>query len=145
MSSYLPATPHYTTSTREGSPRKGGPKEARLYRVRMMDTGRYFDECIAKEVPFEDFDSMVALRVNNLFHTTNERLRAEFSVFGNVGDVYRPFNKELKKPYPFVFVRFLKRDEMMAAMNALQGKVIDGRPMIIEEAKANFELETSCY
>jgi len=34
---------------------------------------------------------------------------------------------------------------MLNAMESLQGKIVDGRPMRIEEAKSSFELETSIY
>lgn len=128
-----------------GSPRKGGPKEARLNRVRLMDTGRYFEACVARGEQYEDIDNMHSLKINNLYHTTEERLKEEFEPFGPLGDIYRPVNKDTKQPLSFIFVRFLNRADMLDAMRQLQGKIIDGRKMIIEEAKSHFELETSIY
>jgi RNA recognition motif-containing protein len=127
-------------------PRRGGPKETRLNRVKLMETGRYFESCIARGETFGDIDNMRTLRINNLFHTSEERIRKEFiDTVGHVGDVYRPYNKDRQQPQPFVFVRFETRSEMLEAMNILQGKIIDGRKMEIVEAKAAFELETSVY
>lgn len=77
---------------------------------------------------------------------SEEQLRREFEVFGQLGDVYRPVDKDTKRPRRFLFVRFLFREDMLAALEALNGKVINGRPMIIQEAKpGRFELETSIY
>lgn len=140
-----PALMSSETVKREGSPRVGGPKEARVNRVRLMDTGRYFEACTARGESFEDIDSMHSLRIDNLYWTSEETLKNEFKVFGKIGDVYRPVNKDTKKPLSFVFVRFLNRSDMLNAMESLQGKIVDGRPMRIEEAKSSFELETSIY
>ena len=140
-----PALMSDETLKREGSPRTGGPKEARVNRVRLMDTGRYFEACTARGESFEDIDSMHSLRIDNLYWTSEETLKNEFKVFGKIGDVYRPVNKDTKKPLSFVFVRFLNRTDMLNAMESLQGKIVDGRPMRIEEAKSSFELETSIY
>lgn len=61
-------------------PRTGGPKEARLYRVRMMDTGRYVEAAIQRGEKIEDPDLMHSLRIDNLFKTTEDTLRKEFEV-----------------------------------------------------------------
>ena len=46
---------------------------------------------------------------------------------------------------PFFFVRFMRYEDMVEAKNALNGRYVAGRPMIIVEAKPKFELETSIY
>ena len=87
----------------EGPPvlrfRPGGPKEARLNRVRLMETGRYYEAAIArKEIP-EDPDAFFSLKIENLpLMTTEDQLRREFEVFGKIGDVYRPIDKDTKRP-----------------------------------------------
>lgn len=65
--------------------------------------------------------------------------------FGRLGDVYRPIDKNTMKPQLFVFVRYIFKKDMLAAFAALQGKVIDGRPMIISIADSGYELDTSIY
>jgi RNA recognition motif-containing protein len=88
---------------------------------------------------------MHTLRINNVFDADEADIRREFEVFGKIGDVYRPINKDQMSETPFFFVRYLDRDNMLLALSALQGKLLRGRKMIIEEAKPIFELETSIY
>ncbi len=88
---------------------------------------------------------MHTLRINNVFDADETDIRNEFEVYGRLGDVYRPINKDQMSETPFFFVRFIERDNMLLAMNALNGKVLRGRKMVIEEAKPIFELETSIY
>lgn len=133
------------STTINGSPRKGGPKEARLNKVKLMETGRYYEAAIARGEVAGDVDNFHSLRIDNLFWVSEEALRKEFGVYGPLGDVYRPINKDAQKPYPFLFVRFFNRSDMLNAKRELQGKLIDGRPMQISEAQAAFELETSIY
>lgn len=141
-----------TMTFQDGPPevrfRKGGPKEVRLNRVRLMETGRYFEAAIARNEKPGDIDNMHSLRVSNLptMQTTEAQIRAEFEVFGQLGDVYRPIDKDTKRPLSFFFVRYYYRQHMINAMNELNGKVINGRPMKITEARpGRFLLETQVY
>ena len=157
MSSTLDATGNTTGSAGstnfddEGPPRQrcrpGGPKEVRLNRVRLMETGRYYEAAIARGEKPEDPDAFYSLRVHNLpLMTTEEQLQVEFEAFGKVGDVYRPIDKDTKRPMSFLFVRFVYKQPMLEAMSALQGKVINGRSMKIMLAKpGRYELDTSIY
>jgi RNA recognition motif-containing protein len=135
----------------EGPPRDrfrpGGPKEARLNRVRLMETGRYYEASIARGETPEDPDAFFSLRVDNLpVMTTEDQLRAVFSSFGQLGDVYRPIDKDTKKPLRFVFVRFIYKQHMLNAMHQLNGQNVNGRPMRIVMAKpGRYELDTSIY
>ena len=61
-------------------PRQGGPKEARLYRVRMMDTGRYVEAARSRGEKIEDPDLMHSIRVDNLFKVSEDVIRKEFEV-----------------------------------------------------------------
>ncbi len=88
---------------------------------------------------------MHTLRINNVFDADENDIRKEFEVFGRLGDVYRPINKDAMNETPIFFVRYLERDNMLLAMSALQGKLLRGRKMFIEEARPIFELETSIY
>lgn len=112
-----------------------------------MDTGRYYDAAIARGEKPGELESMHSLRITNLpLLTTEDQLRGEFEIFGQLGDVYRPIDKDTKRPKSFIFIRFLYREHMINAMNALNGKIINGRPMKISEARpGRFQLETSVY
>ncbi len=140
-----------TSQTDEGPPRErfrpGGPKQARLNRVRLMETGRYYEAAIARGEKPEDPDAFYSLKISNLpIMTTEKQLRTEFEVFGKVGDVYRPIDKDTKRPLNFLFVRFVYKQHMLNALGELQGKIINGRPMKIMEAKpCRYELDTSVY
>ncbi len=68
-----------------------------------------------------------------------------FCRYGRLGDVYRPMDKNTMKKCLFVFVRFIFREDMFAAFSALQGKVIEGRPMILTIATSGYELDTQVY
>jgi RNA recognition motif-containing protein len=59
--------------------------------------------------------------------------------------INRPINKDKKKPLPLVCVRYLNREDMLAALEGLNGKVVNGRPMRLTIAQSNFELSTSVY
>ena len=135
----------------EGPPRQrfrpGGPKEARLNRVRLMETGRYYEASIARgEIP-EDPDAFFSLRIDNLpVMTTEDQLREVFMPFGQLGDVYRPIDKDTKMPLRFLFVRFIYKQHMLNAVSKLQGNLVNGRPMKIVMAKpGRYELDTSIY
>lgn len=71
---------------------------------------------------------MHSLRIDNMFHLQDleKSMRAEFEVYGQLGDVYQPVNKDKnpKTKYPFVFVRFFEREPMLIAMEALQGNCV---------------------
>jgi len=127
--------------------RPGGPKEVRLNRVKLMETGRYYEAAIARGEHPEDPDAFYSLRVHNLpIMTTELQLKDIFEQYGKVGDVYRPIDKDTKLPKRFLFVRFVYRQAMLDAMDALQGMVINGRPMKILVAKpGRYELDTSIY
>ena len=140
-----------STIGEEGPPiircRPGGPKEVRLNRVKLMETGRYYEAAIARgELP-EDPDAFYSLRVHNLpIMTTEAQIKQAFEPYGKVGDVYRPIDKDTKLPMRFLFVRFVYKQPMLDAMDALQGMMINGRPMKILQAKpGRYELDTSIY
>ena len=47
-----------------------GPKEVRLNRVRLMDTGRYCEAATYRGETIEDVDAMFSLKVDNVFDAT---------------------------------------------------------------------------
>ena len=136
-----------------------------------MDTGRYCEAAIARGETIEDVDQMYTLRVNNVWMANEVEIRKEFELYGRLGDVYRPINKDKLKPADFFFVRFMEYDDMVknkyfinykmhkvkcilyvistyiqvAALKDLQGKYLHGRKMIIQETYSPFELQTSVF
>lgn len=81
-------------------------------------------------------DGFFTLKVDNIsFRTTADILRDEFKRFGSLGDVYLPRNYATNEPRGFAFVRFVDRADGEDALAAMDGKIIDGREMKIQEAK----------
>ena len=80
-----------------------------------MDTGRYCEAAIARGDTIEDVDKMFSLRINNVWMANESEIRKEFEVYGRLGDVYRPINKDKKmKPADFFFVRFMEYEDMVS-------------------------------
>jgi len=91
--------------------RKGGPKEARLFRVALLASSK-------------DVDHLHPVRVRNIpTKITEEALQEQFSKFGQVGDVYVPRNSKTREAIQasgggaFAVVRFTSRE---AAQRALE-------------------------
>ena len=58
-----------------------------------------------------------------------------FFRFGDIGDVYIPRNFGTGQPRGFAFVRFIDKRDAEDAMEAMEGKLIDGREIRIQLAK----------
>ena len=89
--------------------KKGGPKEARLFRVALLSS--------KKEV-----DHLHPIKVTNIHPDAKEELLAEdFSRYGAIGDVYIPRNLATGKAREFAIVRFEKEE---AARRALANRTM---------------------
>ncbi|MBL8876113.1 MAG: RNA-binding protein [Phycisphaerae bacterium] len=76
------------------------------------------------------------LYVGNLsFSTSEQRLREIFSEHGDVASATLVMDRETGRPRGFGFVEFSNDEHAKAAMNALNGKNIDGRDLTVNEAK----------
>ncbi|MCL4742075.1 MAG: RNA-binding protein [Phycisphaerales bacterium] len=76
------------------------------------------------------------LYVGNLsFSTTEDRLRELFEEHGQVASATLVMDRDTGRPRGFGFVEFNNDDEARAAINALNGKNIDGRDLTVNEAK----------
>jgi RNA recognition motif-containing protein len=76
------------------------------------------------------------LYVGNLsYSTTEDTLRAEFGAHGDVQDLVLISDRETGRPKGFGFVTMGSADEGKAAMEALDGKDLDGRTIKVNEAK----------
>jgi cold-inducible RNA-binding protein len=76
------------------------------------------------------------LFVGNLaYSTTEDRLRQEFERFGNVTSVAVVIDRMSGRSRGFGFVEFSTSEEGQAAMNELNGSSLDGREIVVNEAR----------
>jgi RNA recognition motif-containing protein len=76
------------------------------------------------------------LFVGNLaYSTTDDRLRQEFERFGNVTSVAVVIDRMSGRSRGFGFVEFSTSEEGQAAMNELNGSSLDGREIVVNEAR----------
>jgi RNA recognition motif-containing protein len=76
------------------------------------------------------------LYVGNLsFNTTTETIREEFSALGEVTDVHVVMDRETGRPRGFAFVTMGSPAEASKAINEMNGKMLDGRPLRVNEAE----------
>lgn len=77
------------------------------------------------------------LFVGNLaYSTTEDRLRQEFQRFGNVTSVAVVIDRMSGRSRGFGFVEFATSEEGQSAMNELNGTELDGREIVVNEARA---------
>jgi len=78
----------------------------------------------------------VKIYIGNLsFNTTEERLKNIFSDFGEVESVNIIKDKETDKSKGFAFVEIEKTENALKAIEALNGKLFDGRKLRVNQAK----------
>jgi hypothetical protein len=78
--------------------------------------------------------TVMNLYVGNMsFSTTEESLRAAFGQYGTVTKVQVIMDRETGRPRGFAFVEM--SDGAEAAIQALNGATLDGRPLTVNEAK----------
>ncbi|QJE99248.1 RNA-binding protein [Luteolibacter luteus] len=78
--------------------------------------------------------------VGNLsFKTTKQDLESLFSQYGQVTDVHVPTDRESGQPRGFAFVTMDSADSMKKAIDATNGKELDGRNLKVNEAQAREE------
>jgi RNA recognition motif-containing protein len=76
------------------------------------------------------------LYVGNLnFSTTRESLEAAFASAGNVREVSMPTDRETGQPRGFAFVTMGSDQEANSAIAQLNGMMLDGRPLKVNEAQ----------
>ncbi|MGB0291423.1 MAG: RNA recognition motif domain-containing protein [Luteolibacter sp.] len=78
--------------------------------------------------------------VGNLpFQTSNDELQELFSNYGTVTDIHMPMDRDSGRPRGFAFVTMSSKDEMVAAIKALDGEDLGGRPLRVNEAQPREE------
>lgn len=76
------------------------------------------------------------LYVGNLsFNTTSDTVRAEFSALGEVTDVHFVLDRETGQPRGFAFVTMGSPAEAAKAISEMNGRMLDGRPLRVNEAE----------
>jgi RNA recognition motif-containing protein len=76
------------------------------------------------------------LYVGNLsFNTTSDAIRAEFSKLGEVTDVHVVMDRDSGRPRGFAFVTMGTDAEAAKAISAMNGAMLDGRALRVNEAE----------
>jgi RNA recognition motif-containing protein len=76
------------------------------------------------------------LFVGNLsYNSTNESLTSAFSDFGNVQDVKIIIDRITNKSKGFAFINMSTDAEARQAISSLNGADVDGRKIVVSEAK----------
>lgn len=74
--------------------------------------------------------------VGNLsYSTTSEDLRTLFEEFGSVDSAEVVMDRNTNRSRGFGFVEMSSGDEANAAISAINGKDVDGRPLNVSEAR----------
>ncbi|PSN57202.1 hypothetical protein C0J52_31487 [Blattella germanica] len=98
--------------------------------------------CFPKEAkmsfgrPPPRIEGMVSLKVDNLtYRTTPEDLRRVFERCGEVGDIYIPRDRFSRESRGFAFVRFYDKRDAEDALDAMDGRLLDGRELRVQMAR----------
>jgi len=79
---------------------------------------------------------MISLKVDNLtYKTTPESLRRVFERYGDIGDVYIPRDPHSQDSRGFAFVRYFDQRDADDAVDAMDGQMLDGRPLRVQVAR----------
>ncbi|XP_065214534.1 serine/arginine-rich splicing factor 2-like [Planococcus citri] len=81
-------------------------------------------------------ENMISLKVDNLtYRTTSEDLRRVFERCGEVGDIYIPRDRFTHESRGFAFVRFYDKKDAEDALDAMDGRMMDGRELRVQMAR----------
>lgn len=79
---------------------------------------------------------MISLKVDNLtYRTTPDDLRRVFERCGEVGDIYIPRDRHTRESRGFAFVRFYDKRDAEDALDAMDGRMLDGRELRVQMAR----------
>lgn len=76
---------------------------------------------------------------NVAFSTSEQSLEETFSQYGQVDEVAIISDRDTGRSRGFAFVNMPNDDEARAAIEALNGQELDGRPLTINEARPRSE------
>jgi RNA recognition motif-containing protein len=78
--------------------------------------------------------------VGNLaFHTTEDVLQQAFAQWGEVKEVKLMLDRESGRSRGFAFVAMANADEARKAIDSMNGQLLDGRPLRVNEAEERRE------
>ncbi|KAF9687312.1 hypothetical protein SADUNF_Sadunf02G0080500 [Salix dunnii] len=80
-------------------------------------------------------DTFSLLVLNITFRTTADDLFPLFDKYGKVVDVFIPRDRRTGESRGFAFVRYKYADEAQKAVDKLEGRVVDGREIMVQFAK----------
>ncbi|KAF0908028.1 hypothetical protein E2562_022886 [Oryza meyeriana var. granulata] len=83
--------------------------------------------------PIRDTYSLLVLNIT--FRTTADDLSPLFEKYGEVVDIYIPRDRRTGDSRGFAFVRYKYEDEAQKAVDRLDGRVVDGREIMVQFAK----------
>uniref|UniRef100_A0A8R7TEX6 RRM domain-containing protein n=1 Tax=Triticum urartu TaxID=4572 RepID=A0A8R7TEX6_TRIUA len=83
--------------------------------------------------PIRDTYSLLVLNIT--FRTTADDLFPLFDKYGEVVDIYIPRDRRTGDSRGFAFVRYKYEDEAQKAVDRLDGRLVDGREMMVQFAK----------
>ncbi|KAL6855925.1 hypothetical protein ACP4OV_018727 [Aristida adscensionis] len=83
--------------------------------------------------PIRDTYSLLVLNIT--FRTTADDLFPLFDKYGEVVDIYIPRDRRTGDSRGFAFVRYKYEDEAEKAVDRLDGRVVDGREIMVQFAK----------
>ncbi|KAL5198682.1 hypothetical protein ABZP36_002194 [Zizania latifolia] len=83
--------------------------------------------------PIRDTYSLLVLNIT--FRTTADDLFPLFDKYGEVVDIYIPRDRRTGDSRGFAFVRYKYEDEAHKAVDRLDGRVVDGREIMVQFAK----------
>lgn len=76
------------------------------------------------------------LYVGNLsFNTTKDTIQAAFGEWGDVTDVHVVMDRDTGRPRGFAFVTMGSPSEATQAISKMNGQMLDGRPLRVNEAE----------
>lgn len=82
--------------------------------------------------PPSDVERMTSLRVDNLpYRASGDDLQPLFEKYGDVGDIYLPLERDSGRSRGFAFVRYYDKRDAEDALDALNGRMYDGRDLRI--------------
>jgi RNA recognition motif-containing protein len=84
----------------------------------------------------DSLESTMKIYVGNLsYNTTEDSLSAAFSAYGQVEEVAVITDRETGQPRGFAFVSMNNNSEGQAAIDGVNGMEIDGRTVVVNEAR----------
>ena len=84
--------------------------------------------------------------VGNLsYNVTEAEITSEFGIYGNVESTVLPFDKMSGRPKGFAFVEMSSRSEAEAAIAGLNGKMLNERTLVVNEARPREERRSGGY